>query len=269
MNRLFSRLFCSLMIALMITVFCAPVQAGESGDLLARIRQKGYIVIATEGDWAPWTYHDETNELVGLDVELGKAIAAYIGVEARFAETNWDAILAGVDSGRFDIACNGVSVTEDRMEKYYFSTPYIYAPTVLVVRGDNESIQSFSDLKGKKTANTVSSIYAAIAEENGATVLGVDKLEDTIELVMHGRADATLNSRVSINDYLLEHPDANLKIVAELAGDIVAVPVRRDDDALTLMEAINKALEAMRQDGRLAELSARYFNGLDLTKPEE
>ena len=155
------------------------------------------------------------------------------------------------------------------MEKYYFSTPYIYAPTVLVVRGDNESIQSFSDLKGKKTANTVSSIYAAIAEENGATVLGVDKLEDTIELVMHGRADATLNSRVSINDYLLEHPDANLKIVAELAGDIVAVPVRRDDDALTLMEVINEALEAMRQDGSLAELSARYFNGLDLTKPEE
>ena len=261
------RFFCFLLTVIMIVSVCF-VTGAEQEDLLARIKARGYLVIATEGDWSPWTFHDENNELVGFDIDLGKAIAEYIGVEARFEETNWDAILAGVDSGRFDIACNGVSVTDERSEKYTFSTPYIYAPTVLVVRGDNEDIQSFADLNGKKTANTVSSIYAAIAEENGASVTGVDALMDTIQLVLQGRVDATLNSLMSINDYLLAHPDANLRIAAEMSGDIVAVPVRKDADTETLVQAINEAIEALRANGRLAELSAQYFNGLDMTNPE-
>ena len=150
------KLCCAVLSLILSLIFCLSASAAGESDLLARIREKGYIVIATEGDWAPWTYHDESNALVGFDVELGRKLAEYIGVEARFEETNWDAILAGVDSGRFDIACNGVSVTPQRSEKYDFSVPYVYSKTVLVVRGDNDSIRSFEDLKGKKTANTIS-----------------------------------------------------------------------------------------------------------------
>ncbi len=241
------------------------LSASAEDDLLARIRAKGYIVIATEGDWAPWTYHDESNTLTGFDVELGKKLAKYIGVEARFEETNWDAILAGVDSGRFDIACNGVSVTPARSEKYDFSVPYVYSKTVLVVRGDNDSIASFEDLKGKKTANTISSIFASLAESYGAEVVGVDALQDTIQLVLQGRVDATMNSRMTINDFLKEHPEANLKIVGERAGDIVSVPVRKGEDAASLLALINEALESLRADGTLKELSERYFDGLDVT----
>lgn len=244
---------------------CLSASAAQESDLLARIREKGYIVIATEGDWAPWTYHDESNALVGFDVELGRKLAEYIGVEARFEETNWDAILAGVDSGRFDIACNGVSVTPQRSEKYDFSVPYVYSKTVLVVRGDNDSIRSFEDLKGKKTANTISSIFANLAESFGATVVGVDALQDTIQQVLQGRVDATMNSRMTINDFMKEHPDANLKIVDERAGDIVSVPVRKGEDAASLLALINEALRAMHADGTLTELSQRYFGGMDMT----
>lgn len=71
---------------------------GEEGekDLLARIQENGVLTIATEGSWSPWTYHDESGELVGLDIEIGKLIAEGLGVEAKFEETNWDSILAGV-----------------------------------------------------------------------------------------------------------------------------------------------------------------------------
>ena len=92
-------------------------------DLLARIQESGVLTIATEGDWSPWTYHDEDDTLVGLDVEIGKLIAEGLGVEAKFEETTWDSILAGVQSGRFDIACNGVGYTEARAESFHFSTP--------------------------------------------------------------------------------------------------------------------------------------------------
>ena len=250
---------------LLVTLLMSSAVAEEGKTLLETIQERGYITIATEGDWAPFTYHDEENKLVGLDVEIGQEIAEILGVEARFEETSWDSILAGVDSGRFDIACNGVGYTEQRAEKYHFSTPYIVTHTVLVVRDDNEEIKSFEDLKGKITANTISSTYAATAESYGATVTGVDALADTIQLVVQGRADATLNADVAINDYLMEHPDAKIKIVAQVDGEKCCIPVRKADDTDTLVAAIDEALETLRGNGRLSEISKKYFNGLDLT----
>lgn len=259
----------ALTLALVLVGGLIGTSLAESADLLAAIRERGTLIIATEGDWAPWTYHDEEDKLVGLDVEIGTAIAEYIGVTPDFVETNWDAILAGVDSGRFDIACNGVGITEKRQEKYFFSDPYVYSRKVLVVRSDNDTIQSFEDLKGKKTANTASSTYAQTAEEYGATVTGVDALVDTIQLVLQGRVDATINSEVTINDYMREHPEAQLKVVAYSAGETVGYPVRRSEETETLIAAVNEALAAMREDGRLSEISIKYFNGLDLTKDTE
>ena len=248
----------------LVAVF--SVSLAENTDRLSQIKERGYITIATEGDWAPYTYHDESNALVGYDVEIGQAIAEYLGVEARFNEAPWDSILAGVEAGRFDIACNGVSYTPERAEKYNFSTPYLYTPSVLVVKNDNEQIKTVDDLKGKKTANTISSIYAGIAEEYGAEVAGVDTLADTIQQVIQGRVDATINAKVSIEDYLKEHPDSPIKIVQYLDGDINVFPVQKNESTDTLLAAVNEALQAMRDDGRLAELSMKYFDA-DLTNP--
>ena len=248
----------------LVAVF--SVSLAENTDRLSQIKERGYLTIATEGDWAPYTYHDESNALVGYDVEIGQAIAEYLGVEARFNEAPWDSILAGVEAGRFDIACNGVSYTPERAEKYNFSTPYLYTPSVLVVKDDNEQIKTVDDLKGKKTANTISSIYAGIAEEYGAEVAGVDTLADTIQQVIQGRVDATINAKVSIEDYLKEHPDSPIKIVQYLDGDINVFPVQKNESTDTLLAAVNEALQAMRDDGRLAELSMKYFDA-DLTNP--
>ena len=253
-----------LLALVLVAVF--SVSLAENTDRLSQIKERGYITIATEGDWAPYTYHDESNALVGYDVEIGQAIAEYLGVEARFNEAPWHSILAGVDAGRFDIACNGVSYTPERAEKYNFSTPYLYTPSVLVVKDDNEQIKTVDDLKGKKTANTISSIYAGIAEEYGAEVAGVDTLADTIQQVIQGRVDATINAKVSIEDYLKEHPDSPIKIVQYLDGDINVFPVQKNESTDTLLAAVNEALQAMRDDGRLAELSMKYFDA-DLTNP--
>ena len=253
-----------LLALVLVAVF--SVSLAENTDRLSQIKERGYITIATEGDWAPYTYHDESNALVGYDVEIGQAIAEYLGVEARFNEAPWDSILAGVEAGRFDIACNGVSYTPERAEKYNFSSPYLYTPSVLVVKDDNEQIKTVDDLKGKKTANTISSIYVGIAEEYGAEVAGVDTLADTIQQVIQGRVDATINAKVSIEDYLKEHPDSPIKIVQYLDGDINVFPVQKNESTDTLLAAVNEALQAMRDDGRLAELSMKYFDA-DLTNP--
>lgn len=95
----------------------------EGGDLLEQITERGEMTFATEGTWSPWTFHDEDGDLTGFDIEVARAIAAELGVEASFAEGEWDGLLAGLDSGRYDTMANGVSVTEEREEKYDFTDP--------------------------------------------------------------------------------------------------------------------------------------------------
>ena len=256
-----------LLLMVCILAVAALIMNVAAADRLAQIKENGKLVIGTEGDWSPWTYHDEkSGDLVGLDVEIGSLIDVGLGVEAEFAETAWDSILAGVESGRFDIACNGVGYTEARAEKYDFSTPYVYTHKVLVTKGDNEEIKSVEDLAGKKTANSASSTYAALAESYGAVNTPVDTLGETIALLIQGRVDATINAQVSIEDYLKEHPDAEIKIVEVMPGDPVAYPVKKGET--DLINAINEILDEARKDGRLAEISMKYF-GLDLTKAEE
>lgn len=242
--------------------------AGDGKDLLEQIQERGTIIVATEGTWAPWTYHDENDELTGFDVEVARAIADKLGVKAEFVEVEWDGIFAGIDAGRYDITCNGVEVDEERKEKYNFTEPYAYMRTAIIVREDEERIHSFEDLEGMKTANTLQSTYAKLAESYGAEVTGVDDLIQTIELLESGRIDATLNAEVSYYDYVKEHPEANLKIAA-LGEDasLVSIPVRKGEQNESLVNALNKAIQELSEEGVLSELSVKFF-GSDITQAQ-
>lgn len=257
-----------LLCTLLVMVLLLSVSAyADTADLLSTIRSRGHMIVATEGAWAPWTYHDADDKLVGFDVEIAEAIAELIGVEVNFVECAWDSIFAGIDAKRYDMTANGVEWTAERAEKYDFSTPYGYIRTALVVRGDNEDIKAFEDLKGKNTANSIASTYMTLAESYGATAVGVDTLDQTIEMVLSGRADATLNAEVSVYDYLSVHPDANIKIVAltEEASNVV-IPVRKGEENASFLEAINSAIATLSDNGTLSEISVRYF-GSDITVP--
>lgn len=240
----------------------------QGEDLLAQIQEKGEIVVAMEGTWAPWTYHDEDDNLVGYDVEVAEHIAEKLGVTANFVECEWDGIFAGIDAKRYDIAVNGVEVTDERAAKYDFSDPYAYIRTAIIVKGDNDDIKSFEDLDGKTTANTLTSTYAELAESYGATTTGVDDLNQTFELLLAGRVDATLNAEVSFYDYQKEHPDADIKIAA-LTDDAshVCIPMRKGAETETLRAAINEAIAELSDEGVLTELSNKYF-GADISQNE-
>ena len=239
--------------------------APAAGDQLSNIQSSGKLIVALEGAWQPWSFHDESDTLVGYDVEVSRAIAEKLGVEPEYVESDWDSLFAGLDAGRYDMVCNGVEVTEERAKTYAFTTPYGYIHTALAVRKDNEDIHSFEDLKGKTTANSLASTYMELAESYGATVQGIDTLEETIQLLTAGRIDATLNADVSFYDYLNIHPDADFKIVVQTEdASHVAIPLRKGDDSASLLEAINTAIDELRADGTLKELSEKYF-GQDIS----
>ena len=242
----------------------ASTASSATLNKLDSIQKSGKLVVALEGAWQPWSYHDSSDTLVGYDVEVSRAIAEKLGVEPEYVESDWDSLFAGLDAGRYDMVCNGVEVTEERAKTYDFTTPYGYIHTALAVRKDNEDIHSFDDLKGKTTANSLASTYMELAESYGATVQGIDTLEETIQLLTAGRIDATLNADVSFYDYLNVHPEADFKLVAQTAeASHVAIPVLKSEDTAYL-DALNTAIEELRADGTLKTLSEKYF-GQDIS----
>ena len=259
MKKIIAILLCAVCIA---SLFASGTKEENSLDA---IKKRGTLVIATEGNWTPWTYHDANDKLTGFDVELGTLLAQSLGVKPEFKEVPWESILVGVEKNVFDIACNGVGYTAERAEKFSFSDPYLYTEAVLVVRSDNTSIHTLEDLKGRKTSNSPNSTYAQLAESYGATVDYVDTLGETMMMIEQGRVDATINAKGSVDSYLAEHPEANIKIVQAVAGEPVCYPIRKGADTETFLKAINDFLAKVRADGTLSNLSVKYF-GTDLTK---
>lgn len=244
---------------------CSSSQSSSSStDALESIQKAGVLKVGTEGTYSPYSYHDESGKLVGYDVEVAEKVAEKLGVKVEFTETKWDSLLAAIDAGRIDTVANQVGVTDERKEKYDFSTPYTYTYGALIVKGDNNDIKSFEDIKGKKAANTNTSNYGKSAVEYGATLVPVDGFAQSVELITSGRADLTLNANIAFLDYKKQHPDANIKVVAEDKNlEASAFPVKKGSEQL--VKEVNKALEELAKDGTLTELSNKYF-GSDVSK---
>lgn len=247
--------------ALLQAAFLVPASAGDN---LAAIQSAGVLKIGTEGTYAPFTYHDTSGKLVGFDVEIGEAVAAKLGVKAEFLEGKWDGLIAGLDANRYDAVINQVGITEARKQKYDFSEPYIASKAVLIVRADDDSIKGFADLKGKKSAQSLTSNFGKLAQESGAELVGTDGFDQSIQLVLTGRADATINDSLSFLDFKKQKPDANVKIAAEQSGaDYSGIIVRKGDPEL--VAAINKGLAEIKADGTYQKISDKYF-GQDVSK---
>ena len=254
--------------AILTGVLATCSMAYAADDELSQIQESGKLKVGVEGTYPPYTYHDDDGELTGFDVEVAKAIAGKLGVEADVTESDWDSLLAGIDSGRLDTVINAVSITPEREEKYDFAGPYFYITQQIVVAKDNEDIVDMASLDGKKVANTATTAYLDILEDAGASLVQISTAEEAVSLIESGRADFTTFNSVVFNEYLQQHPDANLK-VAFVIPDVVdtyAVPVKKGETAL--YDAIQQAIDELKEDGTLSKLSEDYF-GTDFTKPQD
>lgn len=235
-----------------------------SGSALETVKASGKLRIGTEGTYAPFTYHDESGALTGFDVDIATEVSKRLGVEPEFIEAKWDGLIAGVDANRFDTVFNEVGITKERQEKYLFSDPYITSKGVLIVREDNTDIKSFEDLKGKKSAQSLTSNFGKIAEENGADLVAAEGFPQAVQLLASGRADATVNDNLSYLDMKKQQPDSPIKVVAEQndASESGAIFSKNSQD---LVDAVNKALQDMKADGTYLAISEKYF-GEDVSK---
>ncbi|WP_449537542.1 amino acid ABC transporter substrate-binding protein [Ferdinandcohnia sp. Marseille-Q9671] len=230
----------------------------QAGSTFDEIKEKGVLTVGTEGTYAPFTFHNEQDELTGYDVEVIREVAKRMDLEVEFMETQWDSMFAGLNSKRFDLIANQVGINEERLANYQFSEPYTYSSAVIVVPKDNNDITSFEALKGKKSAQSLTSNYGAIAEENGAEIIGVEGLAQSMELIKQGRAEVTVNDKLAVLDYIKSQGDENIKIAAE-SDDVSEMAFTFNKGNEELVKAINEQLTAMREDGTLTKLAQEWF----------
>lgn len=264
MKKLFT-----VLLSLLMVLSLSACQKNESSDLLTTIKQRGKLIVASEQDWPPFTYEDENGNLAGFDIELAALIAEKLGVEIEYVRADFDSALQGVSAGRFDLAINGVSYTEERANSYNFSTPYAYDRAALIVRENETEINSINDVEGKIGTNSRNSIYAELLIEYG--VLNgdqdfkyVDTFEQTIDNITRGTADVTLNAYTTYVYYIETVEDPGVKVVDFIPeGDEYVVCGAGGDKASysqSLIDEVNNILQGLRDDGTLSELSIKYFH---------
>lgn len=225
----------------------------------------GTLTVATEGTYRPFSFHEEgSGDLVGYDVEVAEAVAEKLDLDIEFQETQWDAIFAGLDAGRFDVIANQVSINPEREEKYLFSTPYSVSPGVVVVNEGDDSISSLDDLAGKTTAQSLTSNWYTLAQEAGANVEAVEGWAQAVSLLEQGRVDATINDKLTYLDYVATNGQSGLAVAAE-TDDASESAFALTKDKAALQAAIDEALAELRDEGVLAELGDKYF-GADVSQ---
>lgn len=224
----------------------------------------GTLTVATEGTYKPFSYHDESGDLVGYDVEVAEAVAGKLDLELAFEETEWAAIFAGLEGKRFDVIGNQVSINDEREAQYSLSDPYTVSPGAIIVRSDNTDITGFDSLAGKTSAQSATSNWFAIATSYGADVEEVEGWNESVSLLRDARVDFTLNDKLTFLDFVETEGADDIRIVAE-TGDpsLSAFALTKDNGTLT--DDMNTALAELSADGTLAEIGTKYF-GTDVSK---
>lgn len=246
-------------IALSALALATSATSYAKESLLERINNKGTITVGTEGTYAPFTFHDASGKLTGYDVEVTRAVAEKLGVKVEFKETNWDSMLAGLKSDRFDLVANQVALTTpERQATFDKSEPYNWSGAVLVAQENETRIQKVEDVKGLRAAQSLTSNYGELAREHKAEIVPVDGLAQSLLVIKQKRADFTFNDSLAVLDYFKKNPNSGLKIFWESNDKVGAGLVANKGNAEAVAK-ISTAIVELQKDGTLKKLGEQFF----------
>ncbi|MEA5084096.1 MAG: amino acid ABC transporter substrate-binding protein [Lachnospiraceae bacterium] len=221
------------------------------------------VIVGLDDTFAPMGFRDQSNELVGFDVELAKAVGEIIGVEVEFQPIEWAMKETELTNKNIDLIWNGYTITDARKEKVLFTQPYLKNRQIVLVPGDSE-IETLADLSGKTVATQAqsSSEEAMMAMPEITDTFGeyvtFGTYEECLLDMEAGRADAVVADEVLIRYYISQHEGTEYKVLEENFGEEeYGIGARKEDTAL--VEAINGALTELKANGKGKEISEKWF----------
>lgn len=266
MRKLNIALFSVLMMLMLSACGSDDTEAEtEEGDASSsyELVKGGNFTFASSGEFKPFSYIEGGGEMTGFDVEVGNAIAKELGLEPKQERYKFSAIVEGVKTGRFDAAVASHTITPERSESVDFSTPYYYSGAQIFVRSDSD-VESLEDLEGLEIGLSKGSTYTEYAEQVTDNIMTYDSDVVALQALEKGHHDAVITDFLTGKEAIASGLEIVDKEMIERSEQAVAV----SKDNPKLLEAINEALETLRENGTLTELSEKYFEADITEKPE-
>lgn len=228
------------------------------------------IVVGLDDNYPPMGFKDESNQIVGFDVDLAKEASKRLGREVEFKGIDWSSKEAELKSGRVDVLWNGLDITEKRKENMLFSDPYMDNRQIIFVRKGTTGIDSEASLAGKVVGTQSSSTAEEYILGNEAfknSMKAVKTYSDYISAFMdleNGRLDAIIADEITGRYYMSKHPD-KIEAVDVTVGPVstFGIGFRKDDQKLR--DEVQKVLDEMIKDGSAGKISEKWF-GKDILK---
>lgn len=221
----------------------------------AATESKGTLVMATNAEFPPYEFHDG-GEIVGIDVEIARAIATEMGMDFEIEDIAFDSIIPEVTSGKADFGAAGMTVTEDRKQSVDFSDPYATATQVVIVK-DGSEIASVDDLAGKTIGvqlGTTGDIYAEDVED--VTLERYNKGFEAVQALSQDKIDAVIIDGEPAKVFVAENE--GLKILDEaFTTEEYAICVKKGNTEL--LEGINSAIAKLKESGELQAIVDKYI----------
>ncbi|MFP4153655.1 MAG: basic amino acid ABC transporter substrate-binding protein [Alkalispirochaeta sp.] len=220
------------------------------------------ITVATDATWPPMEFINTDQEIVGFDIDLMNAIADAAEFEVEFQNTAWDGIFAGLANGDYDAVISSVTITEERQRTMDFSTPYVNAGQVLIVRQDAPSgWTTLDDLAGESVGAQIGTTGAIEIDNNEDVELRTyDEIGLAIEDLAQGRIAGVVADAPIAADFVLqnENYEGTLQIVGEpFTDEYYGVAVRKGNDEV--LDLVNEGLEVVLNDGTIEELQDKWL----------
>jgi len=269
LDSLFSKTFNGLCVAMALAV--APLAA--HADQLADVKKAGELVVGTELQFAPFDFTDNGKQK-GLNAEVFEQLGKELGVKIKFLDLPWPSVLPGLEAKKFDVVAGPIIVTKARKERYHFVMPIAEATVALMVGAKDETVKKPEDISGKTVGAGKGSAqleelksFAATLPEKVTIREYVDNNQAYADLAAK-RIVAVANSLPNIS-YVAAEKSNVYKVVMPPFGkkSYFAYLGRKDDDANSLIAALNAAMLKMHEDGRLASLQKKWL-GAEMDVPK-
>jgi len=246
-----------IVLALLPALFLSACGGSSSSDVLR---------IGVDDTYPPMEFKDEKNVTVGFDIDLGKEIAKRLGKKAEFISNDWAGIFQALDSNKFDCIISSTSVTEERLEKYAMTKPYIANAQVIVVRASDDSIKEPKDLQGKKVGVQINTTADESAQkflkETPFELKQYDQVIQPFSDMKAGRLDAIIVDEVVARYYITQDKESYKVTGARLTNEPIGICFAKSN--ADLRDKVQKILDEIKADGTLKKLSEKWF-GEDLT----
>ena len=243
------------------TAEAAPETEGETAEASEEATggaeaAGGTLVMATNAEFPPYEYYED-GDIVGIDVEIAKAIAAKLGMELQIEDMAFDAIIPAVTSGKADFGAAGMTVTEERQRSVEFTDTYANSNQDAIVKEDSD-ITGSDALAGKIIGVQLGTTGDALATEiKDATVERYNKGLEAVQSLTQGKIDAVVIDQATAEAFVKK--TEGIKILEEkMSEEEYAIAIKKGN--MELVEKMNEAIKELKEEGKIDEIVAKYMD---------